>query len=294
VSLADIPTAPWPPEIALPLAVLFGLLIGSFLNVVVGRLPGIVTAEAEGRRPAMSLAYPASHCPKCGAALSWRENLPLLSFLLQRGRCRHCAGRISWRYPILEALGATAGAVAVWRFGVGVEALLVAAFLLSLLALSAIDLEAGLLPDRITLPLLWLGLVAAAFGSGPAPAMAILGAAAGYAALDGLNRLTRLCLGRDGMGGGDAKLAAALGAWLGPEGLAVALLIAFAGGALYGVAALLAKRASKTVATPSKGGAGDAPAGDELPFGPWLALGGAVLSLAPEFAGRALAWLAGV
>jgi len=276
-----------PPEIAIPLAGLFGLLIGSFLNVVAHRLPGIVIAEAEGRRPAMSLAFPASHCPQCHATLGWRENIPLLSFLLQRGRCRHCAAAIPWRYPALELLGAAAAALAVWRFGFSLEGARLAVFLLTLLALAAVDLESGLLPDRITLPLLWLGLLIAALGHGPAPAQAILGAAAGYAALDGLNRATRLCLGRDGMGGGDAKLAAAMGAWLGPAPLLWALLIAFATGAIYGVGALLTKWTSnRSPATNGQTGA----AADELPFGPWLALGGAVLATWPELGGAASTW----
>ena len=281
-----------PPELAIGLGGLIGLLIGSFLNVVVHRLPAIVVAEAEGREAPASLAFPASHCPKCGSALRWRENLPLLSYLIQRGRCRHCAAAISWRYPALEALGAVLAAVAVWRFGPTVAGAAVAVYLLALLTLAAIDLETGLLPDRITLPLLWLGLILAALGHAATPGLgagqAILGAAAGYAALDGLNRVTRLCLGREGMGGGDAKLAAAMGAWLGPVPLAWALLLAFVVGSVYGVGALLSKRAPNRPPEPRM----DDAASDELPFGPWLALGGAIFVAAPEAASFATAWWA--
>lgn len=266
-----------PLEAAAALAGLLGCMIGSFLNVVAHRLPGIVLAEAGGERPALGLAFPASHCPHCDTPLTWRENVPLVSWLLQRGRCRHCSSAISYRYPLLEALGGLAAAACVCRFGFTVEAGLAAAFLLALLALAAIDIEAGLLPDRITLPLLWVGLIAAASSFGPTPAQAILGAAAGYGLLDGLNRLSRLCLGRDGMGGGDAKLAAAMGAWLGPIGLVWALLLAFTAGAAYGVAARKAASAD--------------PTGEELPFGPWLALGAAVLTIWPELVAIGGRWL---
>ncbi len=259
-----------PPEALIATGALFGCLIGSFLNVVAHRLPQMAVADMEGRDAGLSLAFPASHCPKCAASLSWRENIPLVSFVLQRGRCQHCHAPIAWRYPLLEALGA------VWRLGFGPEGAFAAAALLALLALAAIDLETGLLPDRLTLPLLWAGLGLAAVGFGPAPEAAILGAGAGYLALEGLNGLCRLAIGRDGLGGGDAKLAAALGAWVGAAALPAALLIAFTAGAVYGLSGRVLFK--------------ERPA-EELPFGPWLAVGGAILLLWPTIADAFAVWL---
>lgn len=268
-----------PAEMLIALGGLFGCLVGSFLNVVAYRLPRIALAEIEGRAPDFSLSFPASHCPACDATLSWRENIPLLSFLAQGGKCRHCAAGIPLRYPILEAMGALLGAAAIWRFGFTVEGGAAAAFLLTLLVLAAIDLETGLLPDRATLPLLWAGLLLAAFGFGPEPRDALLGAALGYGLLEGLNRLCRLAIGRDGLGGGDAKLAAALGAWLGPVALASVLLLAFVLGAVYGVTR--SKKAASDAASVSA----------ELPFGPWLALAGASALLWPNGFSAARGWL---
>jgi len=263
---------------------LFGCLVGSFLNVAAHRLPAMVLAECEGRSAGMSLALPASHCPACETPLSWRENIPLVSYLLQGGRCRHCRSRIAWRYPALEALGGVAGGYAVWRFGFGVEGALLAIFLLALLTLAVIDLETRLLPDRITLPLAALGLAIAGAGYGPSSGAALAGAALGYGLLTGLNQLARLTMGQDGMGGGDAKLAAALGAWLGPAPLIWALLLAFAGGAIFGV--LLRAIGGGKAATAADG----APAGS-IAFGPWLAVGGAVAAGAPELVAAGASWL---
>lgn len=278
-----------PVALAVGLGGLFGCLIGSFLNVAAHRLPAMVLAECEGGSPGMSLAFPASHCPTCQTPLSWRENIPLLSFLLQRGRCRHCEAGIAWRYPMLEALGGVAGGFAVWRFGFGVEGALFAVLLLALLTLTVIDLETRLLPDRITLPLLALGLTAAAVGYGPSAGAALAGAAIGFGLLTGLNQVSRWAMGQDGMGGGDAKLAAALGAWLGASSLVWALLLAFAAGAVFGVAlrAVGAIGGGKA-ATTSVGGA---PAGS-IAFGPWLAFGGVVVACAPELVAAGAAWLA--
>jgi leader peptidase (prepilin peptidase)/N-methyltransferase len=182
----------------------------------------------------------------------------------------------------LEILGGVAGAIAVWRFGFTVEGALAAGFLLSLIALSAIDLETGLLPDRLTLPLVWVGLAGAALGFGPNAAQAILGAALGYVLLEGLNRLCVLTIGRDGFGGGDGKLAAAMGAWLGLSSLPLALFIAFATGAIYGLGVrLLISRKSGVRADDS----------NEIPFGPWLAVGAVVLMLWPGMAAMAADWL---
>lgn len=271
---------------------LFGCLVGSFLNVVAHRLPLMIAAEEAGDASSgISLSYPSSHCPQCGHALSWYENIPLLSFMMQRGKCRHCGARISWRYPLLEALAGMLGGLAIWKYGLTIDGAAIAVFLLALLALTAIDLDTGLLPDKITLPLLWLGLLAAAAGHGPAPAAAILAAAAGYAALDGLNRVSRLITGQDGMGGGDMKMAAMMGAWLGPEGLVFALFLAFASGAAYGLLLRLLQRIAPSNATDQNPASqdDDLPPG-ALPFGPWLALGAAVTALWPEIVNVAIVW----
>lgn len=263
----------FPPEAAIALAALFGCLIGSFLNVVAHRLPAMVMAAANGAAPQFNLSFPASHCPSCETPLAWHENLPLVSWIAQRGHCRHCAAPISWRYPLLEALGALAAALAIWRFGATVDGVLAAIFLLSLLTLATIDAETGLLPDRITWPLILVGLAAAAIGYGPTFGAATLAAAAGYLGFEGLNLACKLAIGRDGMGGGDAKLAAAMGAWLGPVGLAWALLMAFTVGAVVGLAT---RRLGQTGEQPT--------ISEEIPFGPWLALAAAVFCLWPELA----------
>ncbi|MBT6311825.1 MAG: prepilin peptidase [Alphaproteobacteria bacterium] len=274
-----------PPAALITLSVVFGCLIGSFLNVVAHRLPLMIEAEeAGGDASGLSLSYPASRCPDCGHSLSWYENIPLVSFLLQGGKCRHCGTGISWRYPMLEATAGVLAGLAVWQFGLSLHAAAITAFLLALLALTAIDLDTGLLPDRITLPLLWLGLIAAAAGQGPAPASAILGAVIGYLTLDALNRIARLLTGQDGMGGGDMKMAAMMGAWLGPEALAVALFIACASGAAYGVAMRLMGSSGSALDDT------DVPEG-AMPFGPWLALGAAILALWPEVADFAMQWV---
>lgn len=266
---------------------LFGCLIGSFLNVVAHRLPLMIEAEEAGDYSGeISLSYPASRCPACGHTLSWYENIPLLSFIIQGRKCRHCSAQISWRYPLLEAIAGLLGGLAVWNYGLTIDGLAIGTFLLALLALTAIDLDTGFLPDRITLPMLWLGLIAAATGYGPAPALAILAAAAGYAALDGLNRISRLITGQDGMGGGDMKMAAMMGAWLGPEGLAFAVFLACASGAVYGLLVRLFQRAQPELAAPADG----LPAG-AMPFGPWLALGAAIPALWPEVVSTAIIWL---
>lgn len=274
-----------PPAALIMISAVFGCLIGSFLNVVAHRLPLMIAAEEAGEAGGgLSLSYPSSRCPDCGHSLSWYENIPLVSFLLQGGKCRHCGAGISWRYPLLEAAAGALAGLAVWQFGLSLHAAAITAFLLSLLALTAIDLDTGLLPDRITLPLLWLGLIAAAAGHGPAATSAILGAVIGYLTLFALNQIARLMTGEDGMGGGDMKMAAMMGAWLGPEALAVALFIACASGAAYGVSQRLISSGDAAMDDP------DLPAG-AIPFGPWLALGAAILALWPEVSDLVMQWV---
>ncbi len=253
----------------------FGLVIGSFLNVVIHRLPLVLErrwraecAELAGTpAPAPGEAYnlvrPRSRCPACHAPIRALHNIPVLSWLLLRGRCAACGARISLRYPLVELATGAAFAAVAWHFGFGWQALLAMAFTACLIALAGIDLDRQLLPDAITLPLLWLGLVASLWHAGaPAtappvsPRDAILGVAAGYLFLWAVFQLFRLATGKEGMGYGDFKLFAAAGAWLGWQMLPLVLLLAAAVGAVTGITLIVAKRLGRGV---------------PIPFGPYLA-----------------------
>jgi leader peptidase (prepilin peptidase)/N-methyltransferase len=254
------------------LITLFGLAIGSFLNVVIHRLPRMLEAQwaAEARAhadhelpddgPGYNLAVPASHCPHCHAALRWTDNIPVLSYLWLRGRCRTCQAPIGWRYPAVELLTC---ALFVWSFavhGASASALAWAGFASALLALAAIDADTHLLPDAITQPLVWAGLLAAAWQlSGQGLSDALWGAVAGYLFLWTVYWLFKLLTGKEGMGQGDFKLLAALGAWLGWPALVSLVLIA----SLTGVAGGLILRARHQLSEDGY-----------IPFGPFLALAG--------------------
>ncbi|HSN34173.1 MAG TPA: A24 family peptidase [Ideonella sp.] len=264
---------------------LFGLAIGSFLNVVIHRLPLIlergwklesaellvVTIEAPA---AIGLSRPRSRCPSCGHAIAWHENIPLVSYLRLRGRCAGCGTPIAARYPLVEAATATLFALVAWRFGAQPTTLLWCGFGAVLVALAVIDWDTTLLPDNLTLPLLWAGLVAAALGwTLPLPT-ALWGAVAGYLSLWAVYWLFKLTTGKEGMGYGDFKLLAALGAWLGWSMVLPIVLGASVIGALVGIGMKL-------------GGA--LREGRFVPFGPFLAGAGIVVMLAgPE---RVLDWL---
>ncbi len=251
------------------LAALLGLTIGSFLNVVIHRLPRMLEAQwnaelSEQDAPEASspynIAFPGSHCPHCTHALSWKENIPVLSYLFLRGRCSHCRAPIGWRYPVVELF---TSALFVWSFdthGLSLQACAWAGFASALVALAAIDADTTLLPDAITQPLVWSGLLAAALGlSNTSLPDALWGATAGYLFLWSVYWLFKLITGKEGMGQGDFKLLAALGAWLGWPALVSLVLIASVSGAIVG----LAMRASKRL---SEGG--------YIPFGPFLTLAG--------------------
>jgi leader peptidase (prepilin peptidase)/N-methyltransferase len=264
---------------------LFGLCIGSFLNVVIHRLPlmlergwkqesaellGVKVDEAEP----LTLSTPRSRCPSCQHAITWRENLPVVSYLALRGRCSQCRTRISPRYPLVEI--ATAGLFAAigWRFGAVPVTLLWCGFAAVLVALAGIDWDTTLLPDNITLPLLWAGLVASALGWTISLSSALWGAVAGYLSLWSIYWVFKLVTGKDGMGFGDFKLLAALGAWLGVKMLLPIVLAASLLGAAVGIAMKLSAALRE---------------GRYVPFGPFLA-GAALVVL---FAGqeRVLSWL---
>ena len=253
-----------------------GLAFGSFLNVVVHRLPimlgaqwRVETLEAMAVKPPVAprfnLAVPRSQCPVCHKPVAAKDNLPVLSWALLRGRCRQCAARIPLRYPLVELAGAALLLTAIGFWGYTVDALAYYALLMALLALALIDFETLLLPDQITLPLVWIGLgVALWLDTGPSLPDAVIGAAAGYSSLWLFYWGHRLLTGREGMGRGDFKLLAALGAWLGWQGVLPVILIASVLGVAYGAVGLA--RGTATRATP-------------VPLGTFLCLGGAATLL---------------
>lgn len=259
--------AAWP-GLGLLLGALAGLMVGSFLNVVIGRLPAIALEEDREDEWPMALVRPGSHCPDCGSAVRTRHNIPLLGWLMLRGRCRDCGSGIPVRYPAVELLGGVTGLACVLAFGPTGQAVAVGLFLMALIALAAIDFEHQILPDQITLPMVWAGLLVNAFGTVTTLQGALFGAVTGYAVLH-LIRLTWLHLrGVEGMGRGDPKLAAMIGAWLGVQAIMTTMLIAFVGGTLIAVAGMLLSRMS---------------AADRVPFGPALAFGAAAAAFGVSF-----------
>jgi leader peptidase (prepilin peptidase)/N-methyltransferase len=268
------------PLAATVVALLVGLCVGSFLNVVVHRLPKMLErdwraqcAELAGETPAPADVYnlwtPRSACPGCGHRIGALENIPVVSWLALRGRCSACKTAISPRYPLVELAGGLLAAYAIWHFGPTAKGLAACILLWTLVALAVIDADTQLLPDNLTLPLVWAGLIANIAGLFVPLADAVIGAIAGYLVLWTVYWLFRLIRGKEGMGYGDFKLLAALGAWLGWKMLPVIILLSSIAGAAIGI--LLIAFQGRDKATP-------------LPFGPYLAIAGA-LAL---FAGPAL------
>ena len=228
---------------------LFGLLIGSFLNVVIYRLPKMLEqqwaadcAEMSGTAPVtpaepFNLMLPRSRCPHCGHLIHWYENIPVVSYLVLRGRCAACKAPISVRYPLVELATSAVFFVCAWRWGVSTTGLAWCVFSAILLALALIDWDTTLLPDDLTLPMLWLGLIAAALQWTPVGLNAALwGAVAGYLSLWSVYWAFKLVTGKEGMGYGDFKLFAALGAWFGWQALIPIILLASVIGAVVGIA----------------------------------------------------------
>ena len=252
-------------------AALLGLLIGSFINVVIYRLPimlertwqaQISESRSELSSETFNLAVPRSRCPTCSAQLSALENVPVLSYLALRGRCRHCKSAIPRRYLVVELGASLISVLIVMTFGYTLSALAYLIFSWCLLALSLIDLDHYLLPDDITLPLLWLGLLVSATGLGlPDVSLSdsVVGAAAGYLSLWSLFWAFLFATGKEGLGYGDFKLLAALGAWLGWQALLPILLLSSLTGAVIGLALIAF---------------GGRERGAPLPFGPFLAVAG--------------------
>ena len=265
------------PALWLTVVGLLSLLIGSFLNVVILRLPVMMEREwraqaaaVEGREeePAepFNLVVPRSRCPKCGAVVRAWQNVPILSYVLLRGRCAECSTPIGLRYPVVEGFTALASVLIAWRFGVTPEAVAALVFTWTLIALAVIDIDHQLLPDSLTLPLLWLGLLLSLWHETAGgtvlfqtPREAIIGAAAGYLSLWSVYHLFRIVTGKEGMGYGDFKLLAALGAWLGWQMLPLIILLSAAVGAVVGIALMVFTRRGRDV---------------PIPFGPYLAAAG--------------------
>jgi len=305
---STLPAEVW---LSIPALALLGLCVGSFLNVVVHRLPLMLErqwwrdvaaqlADAESWRrvftgepsaelassadrlgqsvealPRLTLSRPASRCPACGHRIRWYENIPLASWLALRGRCSACGTAISARYPLVEVLTALLFAAVAWRFGPQPVALLWCGAVAVLVALAAIDWDTTVLPDVLTLPLLWAGLVAAALGwSTLALPSALWGAVAGYLSLWSVYWLFKLTTGKEGMGFGDFKLMGALGAWLGVKMIIPILLGASIIGAVVGIAMKLQSSLRE---------------GRYVPFGPFLAGAGIAVMLLGE--PRVMGWL---
>ncbi|MFT4045486.1 MAG: A24 family peptidase [Solimonas sp.] len=258
------------PALLIGCTTLFGLLIGSFLNVVILRLPRMMERawKREAREalelPAVdearvTLSRPASCCPNCHAPIKPWHNVPLLSWLLLRGRCASCGAGISIQYPLVELASGLLAAVCAWRFGYGAPLAAALALTWTLLALAVIDLRTQLLPDDLTLPLLWLGLLLALYPVFADLRSAVVGAIAGYLLLWSIYWLFKLATGKEGMGYGDFKLLAALGAWLGWQALPAVVLLSSVVGATVGVALIVLRRHGREV---------------PMPFGPYLAAAG--------------------
>ena len=256
-------------------AALLGLCVGSFLNVVIHRLPRMMEQDwrqqcaelcgNDGAQPErgepLSLARPRSRCPACGHAIRAHENIPVISYLLLRGRCAGCGTRISVRYPLVELATAALSAGAAWHFGPTWQTAGALLLLWALVALAMIDLDTQLLPDSITLPLLWAGLAFNLHGHFTPLPNAVIGAMAGYLALWSVFWLFKLATGKEGMGYGDFKLLAALGAWLGWPLLPAIILLSSLVGAGVGIALILFARHGRHV---------------PIPFGPYLAAAGII------------------
>ena len=263
------------PAALILVCVLFGLLVGSFLNVVIHRIPKMMEAtwrqearelleqpapKGEETPPIFNLVTPGSHCPHCNHRIRWYENVPVVSWALLKGRCSGCKAAISKRYPIIELLTALVAGLCAWRFGYDPWLIFMLYGSFTLLALAVIDLDTTLLPDDLTYPLLWAGLLAAVLGISPVSLSdAGIGAMAGYLALWSLYWVFKLLTGKEGMGYGDFKLLAALGAWLGWQYLPVVVLLSSVVGLVFAVSMMAS---------------GSVKRDQGIPFGPYLAIAG--------------------
>jgi leader peptidase (prepilin peptidase)/N-methyltransferase len=258
-----------------------GLLVGSFLNVVILRLPVMMEREwraqcvefleldpqqvskqeitPANKHQRFDLIFPASHCPQCGHKITALENIPVVSYLLLRGKCSGCSMKIPMRYPLIEAITGLLSVAVAWHFGMGWEAAAALFLTWALVSLTVIDFDHQLLPDSITLPFLWIGLLLSLFGLFTDEKSAIIGALAGYLSLWTIYRLFKLLTGKEGMGHGDFKLLAMLGAWLGWQYLLPVILLSSVVGAVVGISLIIVRGRDRNI---------------PIPFGPYLATAG--------------------
>jgi leader peptidase (prepilin peptidase)/N-methyltransferase len=261
------------PYLLTALAGLIGLLVGSFLNVVIYRLPVMMqrnwrkecaeylqidTGESEPLAP-FNLSVPLSRCPHCNTPIKPYQNIPVLSYLFLKGRCAACSHPIAVRYPLVEAFTAITSALVAWHFGYSPQTAVALVLTWSLIAMSFIDIDHQLLPDTITLPLLWLGLLLSLFGFFTDTHASIIGAIVGYTVLWAVYHLFKLVTGKEGMGYGDFKLLALFGAWLGWQYLPVIILLSSLVGAIIGIAMIVFGKRDRN---------------SPIPFGPYLAAAG--------------------
>ncbi len=265
------------PLIIIGLCLLLGLLVGSFLNVVIYRLPVMMEREWKSQcevllnnaqpestidsdnQPAFNLAVPASRCPSCGHQIRAWENIPVISYLLLRGKCSACKTGISARYPVLELVTGLISAVIAWQYGFTPQTLALLLLSWTLIALTMIDYDHQLLPDSLTLPLLWLGLILNSQGLITDLESALWGAVAGYLSLWSVYWAFKLITGKEGMGYGDFKLLAALGAWAGWQMLPLIIILSSLVGAVVGIVLILLRNQDRS---------------QPIPFGPYLAIAG--------------------
>jgi leader peptidase (prepilin peptidase)/N-methyltransferase len=263
----------------------FALLIGSFLNVVIHRLPimmerawrdeasSLLKTPSESKMPEgrFDLVVPRSRCPSCGELITVMQNIPVISYIFLKGRCANCKTSISTRYPLVELLTALLAAITAWHFGPGWEALVAITLTIVLVAIAMIDADTQLIPDSIVLPLMWIGLTMSLFYPLPdttvlfiSPVNAISGALAGYLSLWSVFWIFKLVTGKDGMGYGDFKLLAALGAWLGWQQLPMIIMMSAVVGAVINIVMIVARGKDR---------------GIPIPFGPYLAAAGWITML---------------
>lgn len=258
------------PLLVMSLTLMFGLIIGSFLNVVIHRLPilletdwkqqanAVLGLKLEDEPPPFNLIFPGSRCPACGHAIRAWQNIPLVSYLLLKGKCASCGTSISPRYPVIELTTGILTCIIVYQFGLTMTGLVCCLLTWALVTLSVIDYDHQLLPDNITLPFLWLGLIVNYFDLVTDFRGAFVGAIAGYLVLWTVYQLFKLATGKEGMGYGDFKLLAMLGAWMGWKALPLIIILSSFTGALVGGALILLGRDRAKA----------------IPFGPWLAIAG--------------------
>ncbi len=272
---------------------LLGLIVGSFLNVIIHRLPIMMEQDwrnqcleflgqqedSADEKPPLTLSRPRSRCPHCGHQIKAIENIPVISYLFLRGRCSDCGAAISIRYPLIELATCLLSLAVAWHFGVSGQTAAALLLTWALVALSMIDFDHKLLPDSITLPLLWLGLLLSLWGTFTTPESAIIGAVAGYLSLWVVFQLFRLVTGKEGMGFGDFKLLALFGAWLGWQYLPQIIMLSSLVGAVIGITLVLLRGRDRNI---------------PIPFGPYLAIAGWISLLWGDHINQAYLTWAGI